>query len=458
MSGRETIVAVASPPGRGVRGLVRASGPGARAMARRVLGLDPAGRGVFRVRAALGEDLGCPAIAMWMEAGASFTGEDSLEVSCVGAPALLETLCARLVDAARDDGLDARRARAGEFAYRAFTAGRIGTDEAEAIAARIAATGDAELAAADELARGETGARAATLVARVAEVLALVEAGIDFTDQDDVVAIAPDQLATRARELAQACAALRGAQASDRARAVPLVVLAGPPNAGKSTLFNALVGRARSVASALAGTTRDAIVARIRLGGAIEVDLADLAGLECAEECAEEYAEEGGRAAIHVAAQAQARRSLAAADVVLRCVPPGGTRPSVETGGAVLDVATMCDRPYPAEGLPVSAHAGLGLDPLRAAIAAAIRDDRALRRASLAAVLPRHDAAFARAETALARVVAHVESPARSGRLEEAELVASLLRSALDALGEVAGPIHPDEVLGLVFSRFCIGK
>ena len=118
----------------------------------------------------------------------------------------------------------------------------------------------------------------------------------------------------------------------------------------------------------------------------------------------------------------------------------------------------MCDRPYPAEGLPVSAHAGLGLDPLRAAIAAAIRDDRALRRASLAAVLPRHDAAFARAETALARVVAHVESPARSGRLEEAELVASLLRSALDALGEVAGPIHPDEVLGLVFSRFCIGK
>ena len=478
MSAREMIVAIASPPGRGVRGLVRASGRGMRDAARRALGVEPAGRGVFRARVRLAGDLGrcpvlapvlapvfAPVLAMWMEEGASFTGEESLELSCVGAPALLEAVAEALIDAARASGVEARWARPGEFAFRAHLAGRLSIDGAEAIAARIAATNDAEIAAADALARGATGARAAELLAGVAELLALVEAGIDFTDQDDVVAIAPRALEARAEELAAGCDAVRGTQASARTQAVPLVVLAGAPNAGKSTLFNALLGRARTVASAHAGTTRDAIVERLAVGAGLEVDLADLAGLE---------AEGLGAAAddvIGAGMQRRARDMLRDADIVVRCTPRGEAvvaLPVACVGGDIVDVRTKCDvvrgasavaGAVAADGaLEVSGVTGAGLDGLRAEIALRIRRDRALRQARLATILPRHDAAFALASAALRDVAARAHACSAAGRLADVELVASLLRAGLDALGEVAGPMHPDDVLGLVFSRFCIGK
>ena len=465
---RDTIVATASPPGRGVRALVRLSGPGARAAAERVLGAVPARRGVTRGRARIATGDGAcssvPVLAMWMESGASFTGEDSLEVSCVGAPAVVECVATALIDGARAGGFGARLARAGEFAFRAHLAGRISVDEAEAIAARIAATSDAEIAASDEIAHGVFGARAAELLARTAEALALVEAGIDFTDQDDVVAIAADELARRAGAIAAACESLRGGQQSARANAVALVVLAGAPNAGKSTLFNALLGRARSVASDLAGTTRDAIVERIALGAGLEVDLADLAGLDGVD----------GAGPIERAMQRRAQEMLAAADIVVRCTPPGGARVELATAADLIDVATMADLAPVADelaglsststsisrsNLSVSARTGTGIEPLRIAIAARIRRDRALRRARLATILPRHDAAFAAAHAALTETASHASASASRGRrLDDVELVASLLRAALDALGEVAGPMHPDDVLGLVFSRFCIGK
>jgi len=525
---RATIVAVASPPGRGVRALVRASGPGARAAARAVLGVEPQARAVLRARARLdgfgcsgvgldaadiaGAGMSCPVIAMWMESGASFTGEDALEISCVGAPALAALVAEALVAGARRAGFEARLARPGEFAFRAHLAGRLTIDEAEAIAARIAATSDAEIAAADELAGGATGTRAAELLAGTAELLALVEAGIDFTDQEDVVAIAPAVLAARAAGLADACASLRGAQASAHAHAVPLVVLAGAPNAGKSTLFNALLGRPRTIASDFAGTTRDAIVERLLLGAGLEADLADLAGLErvghgeqgasedrdaahTAVAGASTHAGASSRAVASTHAvvstspggtiaadmQRRAHEMLAAADVIVRCTPSGALPIAItgtvagsrEPDGApqpdLVEVATMSDLGAAAHAgahactLSVSARTGDGIDALRAELAARIRRDRALRRARLADILPRHDAAFAAAESALretaVRAGAAIVRPGASApRLGDVELVASLLRAALDALGEVAGPMHPDDVLGLVFSRFCIGK
>ena len=454
MAARDTIVAVASPPGRGVRAIVRASGPGARVAARAVLGIGRPARGVVCVRAQLGEFGSCPVLAMWMNEGASFTGEDSLEVSCVGAPALVDALVDALIEGTRAGGLDARRARAGEFAFRAHLAGRLSIDDAESIAARIAATSDAELAIADELARGATGARACSVLDRTAEVLALVEAGIDFTDQDDVVAIAPSVLALRASELAAACASMRGAQDSARAHAVPLVVLAGQPNAGKSSLFNALLGRTRSVASAIAGTTRDAIVERVALGGSIEIDLADLAGLDAAVPSAV-------HGQIERDMQLVAAAMLASADIVVRCTEYGCPVRDIVSGGEVIDVRTKCDLgPTAAEGqtLSVSARTGVGIDALRLELAARIRRDRASRRAQLASVLPRHDAAFAAAGAALSEAAARAERCIATGRLADVEVIASLLRAALDSLGEVAGAVHPDDVLGLVFSRFCIGK
>ena len=484
MAVRETIVAVASPPGRGVRALVRASGPGVRAAAKSLLGAVPTRRGVEKARARIttmdGASCACPVLAMWMEAGASFTGEDSLEISCVGAPALIELIAVALVDGARAAGFAARLARPGEFAFRAHLAGRISVDEAESMAARIAATSDADIIAADELASGTTGMRATELLARTAELLALVEAGIDFTDQDDVVAIAPAVLSARAGELAVACAQLRGEQASAHARAVALVVLAGAPNAGKSTLFNALLGRTRSIASVLAGTTRDAIVERVCIGTGLEVDLADLAGLDA-------IGGEGLSATIHRDMQRHARAMLASADVIVRCTAPGMARvelvelahdamhdathdpthdPTHDARHAatnVVDVATMVDlAPAGARAdsgaIAVSAHTGQGIDLLRNELAARIRRDGAMRRARLSTILPRHDAAFRAAHDALADAAARAASPTSRGRYADIEIIASALRSALDALGEVSAPMHPDDVLGLVFSRFCIGK
>jgi tRNA modification GTPase len=298
------------------------------------------------------------------------------------------------------------------------------------------------------------------LLAGVAELLALVEAGIDFTDQDDVVAIAPRALAARAEELAAGCDAVRGTQASARTQAVPLVVLAGAPNAGKSTLFNALLGRARTVASAHAGTTRDAIVERLAVGAGLEVDLADLAGLE-----AEGLGAAAADDVIGAGMQRRARDMLRDADIVVRCTPRGEAvvaLPVACAGGEIVDVRTKCDvargAGAVAGALEVSGVTGAGLDALRAEIALRIRRDRALRQARLATILPRHDAAFALASAALRDVAARAHACSAAGRLADVELVASLLRAGLDALGEVAGPMHPDDVLGLVFSRFCIGK
>jgi len=221
---RDTIVAVASPPGRGLRAIVRASGPAVRDIARNATGSIPPSRGVSRVRLRLptcegGSVAECPALLSWMESPASFTGEDSLEISCVGAPALVEQVALGLIGHAVAAGHAARHALPGEFAWRAHLAGRLSVDEAEGIAARIAATSDAELAASAEVARGVYGARAAGLGTRAAVLLARSAAGIAFTDQEDVVSIHASEVRDQCQALVAEIASLRGAGGGARARA-----------------------------------------------------------------------------------------------------------------------------------------------------------------------------------------------------------------------------------------------
>lgn len=495
MHARETIVAVASPPGRGARALIRVSGPGARRAAETVFHATFSRRAIRSVRARCAAGT-VPVIAYWMPGPASFTGEDALEVSCVGAPALVDSLIDALMDGATSGEHKhavARRARPGEFAFRAHLAGRLSVDEAESIAARIAATADAELAAADAIARGEHGLRAAEILARTAELLALVEAGIDFTDQEDVVAIEAHELAHRAEALAFEIDGARGGGASLAANAVATIVLAGAPNAGKSSLFNALVGKTRTVVSARAGSTRDAIRTRVALGLGLEADIVDLAGIDapfgvqseasCASMAVEtstrENTDDQIRCAVPTspviasAMQARVLELLSRADIVVRCTPASMTPlalPVQVSSSAIMDVRTKCDvversREESRQGpviISTSARTGEGIDTLRTALANAIRRDHALRSARLSTILPRYDAEFATAAQLLRTAALHAarsaQSAHRSRAVRDPEIVASLLRSALDALGAIAGPMHPDDVLGLVFSRFCVGK
>lgn len=436
------IVAIASPPGRSLRGIVRMAGARCLELAAECMSPLSARRSVASTCFALG-DATLPVDVVVYRGPASYTGEDAVEIIAPGNPLLLERIMTSLLEAAVRCGIDARSAEPGEFTYRAYRAGRLDLDQAEGVATAIAARSDAELAAARVLANDALACIARTLMQRLAESLALVEAGIDFTDEEDVVAIAPDDLAERIDAIdAEIARVLERAVGLEAIEGLPWVVLDGPPNAGKSTLFNALLGRERAVVSDVAGTTRDVIAEPLRLDGA-EVLLVDVAGEESAQETIEE------------AMQGARRDAIARADLVLRCSPPGEALAAATE--AVLPVRTKADLVGDvADG--VSARTGAGIPELRAAIAGQL----ARRGVSLAAdaliVRPRHDSAMRSVRRFLeeARVILEVSRGQR--HIADAELVAATLRHALDDLGLVAGSITPDDVLGLVFSRFCVGK
>lgn len=433
----------------------------------------------------------------------SFTGEDAAELIVPGTPAVVARVMGRVLACA-----GVRAAEPGEFCFRAVEHGKLSVAQAEGLAGVIHAEQAGALEAARRVLDGRQGAALAGAAAALAEALALVEAGIDFVDQDDVVAIGPAALGARLRGVigtlraegarVDTPASARGretAQASlkgeghgrepDRgsaggppreARASRLcVLLAGAPSAGKSTLFNALLGRARAVTAAEPGTTRDVLREPLRLeadgvGTALTVDLLDAPGLDAVGSGA------AGAAGVDPSRQA-ALRALAEAEVVLWCDPSGvfaGPSPG-GAGAETLRVRTMIDRlgVEPASqdqadarpgqaAIGVSAMDGRGLSALRAAIARAARAaletgaTRARARGVEGAAVARHQAWLDEAGGTLARIIAMLDE--RAGALAEAEVIAAELRSALDALGAVTGRMDADAVLGLVFSRFCVGK
>jgi tRNA modification GTPase len=219
------------------------------------------------------------------------------------------------------------------------------------------------------------------------------------------------------------------------------VALVGPPNAGKSTLFNALLGRVRAVATPVAGTTRDVLAEPLtiqRAGGEVEIELLDLPGLDAAA------------SGLDALGQKAAMAALTDAQVVLHCCERGafGPLPAEASRALVVRVRTKADRPGDVEGAEVAVCAltGGGLDGLRELIARAVTHGDA--RAPSGTVVARH----ARALRSAARSLASVDAQG------PAEVAAHHLRTALDALGEVSGAVTPDDVIGLVFARFCVGK
>ncbi len=447
------ILAVASPPGRSLRGIVRASGPACFALLEPHVG-GPWSRGARRGRLrADGLDFAC--IANIFEAPRSYTGEDSAEIQIPGNPALLARVIETLLESGRQRDLDVRRAEPGEFSARAFLNGRLSLTEAEGVAATIAARSDAQLRAAGLLAAGALARLAHELSETLAGALALVEAGIDFTDQEDVVAIAPRELLeilVPPRDRLDAL--LARSIGTEQLEAIPWVVLTGRPNAGKSTLFNTLLGHPRAVVCDAPGTTRDMLTEPLTIPtphGPAEVMLVDLAGADA------------GESLLNQQMQSAARQAIDRAELVIHCIPCGSGRGSLPAPASRADreilVRTKSDlAPAPASGIAVSAVRGTGLGTLLDGIAGRLTGRAVSLAADALALQPRHEAALRSAQRNVTDAIDLV-GPARDQRqLTQPELVAAALRLALDDLAALAGDVTADDVLGRIFTTFCVGK
>jgi len=436
-----TIAAPCSPPGHAPRAIIRLSGPGVADVLNALLaGGDPGARGVFRGVFRL-DQLQLPVLLVRSLAPASYTGEESAEILLPGNPALVERALQAII--ARGAVL----AAPGEFSARAVLNGRVSLAQAEGVAATIGAATEDQLRAAAGLRSGALGARAERWADELTTLLALVEAGIDFTDQEDVVPIAPSDLRSRLLAVAVDAEQALGAPA-EAPGPLPAVALVGAPNAGKSTLFNRLLGRARAVAGPTAGLTRDVLSEELDLGPGAPgpVVLQDMAGLS---ESAAGVADAG--------AQRAAAEAIGRADLLVWCDPAGRFDERLLPGASrrrVLRVRTFADRPG-ADGsadLAVCALDGWNLGPLKRAVAEQAWAGRS-RASGVAALLPR----WRSASSGLITAAREAASQCAAGRIEP-EVVAESLRAAVVHAGELCGRISPDDILARVFGAFCVGK
>lgn len=417
--------------------ILRASGPGAIALSQQMgAPSELCPRGAHRVTLTI-QDLSFPAWLYVFRKPHSYTGEDLIEFHIPGSPVL-----ARMVLQALMEG-GARLAEPGEFTARAYFNGRIDLTAAEGIAAAISAGNERELSAARQLLAGELARRVAPVMDLIAQTLALTEVGIDFSE-DDVPVLNAQQLEERIDRADRSLLLLLSESARfERLAHEPQVVLVGRPNAGKSTLLNALAGCARAVVCATPGTTRDVLSAEVTLDrGAVRVT--DVAGLDDAP-C------EGP---IERQMREHALRAVESADVVVlvRDVTNPYPPPQLPCKAALV-VLSKLDLGSPAgeqaeNAIAVSALTGERMDRLRERL-----DELCFGPTSAAAGLAlnvRHVHAITETRSALSR--------ARQCVAAGPELLALELREALDLLGAIVGHVSPDDLLGRIFSSFCIGK
>lgn len=444
----DTVAALATAPGRAAVAVVRVSGPQARDVVGRLHpGIPSQPSHTVRLRTLRHPVTGAVldrALVTVFWAPRSYTGEDVVEFATHGglvAPQLvLEALLAA----------GARLALPGEFTRRAVWHGKMDLLQAEAVLELVEATSPAAHAAAlRQLDRG-LSSRLEALRGRLLELEAQVAYGIDFPEEDSPP-VPPAQIAAAADAVAAEIAALLAAGAEgELLRAGARVVLAGRPNAGKSSLFNALLGAERAIVTDIPGTTRDAVEAVASLEG-YPVRLIDTAGLRASDDPVE-------RLGVEIA-----RRHLAQAQLVLFCVEAGRPWTSEERAAwaelgpeRALVVRTQVDRfgrgHVAPEELAVSAHTGEGLAELRRALVARLFAARAAADEPPWLLRARHRQALGRAREEVHAFAAAV----RAGL--PLELAATHLRGAVTALEDLLGLVTPDDVLGAVFAAFCVGK
>lgn len=438
MSGRDTITAVATAPGLAGVAVLRISGAQAASALQQLTGGTgtPRQARLCEIRHPVTAEPLDRALTLWFPAPASFTGEDVAELHIHGGRAVV----AAVLDAVLSvTGL--RAAEPGEFTRRAFENGKLDLTEVEGLGDLLHAETEAQRRQAYAHHRGRLSDVAETFKQRLMTILALTEATIDFPDEDDVASDALKDARQRSIQLRNDIATLlQDAHRGERLREGLVVALAGPPNAGKSTLFNALARRDVAIVSPIAGTTRDVLEVHLDLAG-VPVILIDTAGLR---ESIDPIEQEG---------IARTRKRLEDVDLVLWLDAEGRDCPEPTGKSAIWSIRTQIDRGHEDMGNPrhaISSVTGQGM----AALLADLAQFSAGKLGGEPALVAR-----ARHRQALEEVLACLDEALQLDEWDAAvEIVAEQMHRGMSALGRLIGRVTPDDILGEIFSAFCIGK
>lgn len=433
----DTIIALASGVGRSGVAVIRISGPGVRFGLETIAGIVPAARraALRRLREPTSAEILDEALVLYFEGPASFTGEDVAEFHVHGGRAIISGVISALLSLS-----GFRLAERGEFTRRAVANGRMDLTAAEGIADLVEAETGSQRRQALRQAGGALERAAAGWRERLARLLALIEAEIDFPDEEDVPALFATVRRRAGELLAEIETALVGARSGERLREGAVMVIAGPPNAGKSTLLNALARRDVAIVSPIAGTTRDTLEVHLDLHG-YPVTLIDTAGLRDTQDVVEAIGVE------------RARASLEKADLViwLEAEDARGEPPAMAV--PLLRVATKQDQASAALDacdLALSAQTGEGMAALLGRLEQVARE--ALEGGETALVTR------ARHRKELETIASHLRLVCGANEATPVEFVAEDLRLAVRAIGRLTGQVDIDEIYDVIFREFCIGK
>jgi tRNA modification GTPase len=477
-SPEDTICAIATPMGEGGIGIVRISGPAALTIACEVVRLrssrrldacpsftlhladicDPAPHGAghegLRPLPATYNPVIDEALVVIMRAPKSYTAEDVVELHCHGSAVVLGRICHACIQAG------ARLAEPGEFTKRAFLNGRLDLSQAEAVLDTIRARSEAGLRVAQRHLRGELGQQVDALRDRLLTMLAHVEAGIDFVEEE-IAFIGREELLQSLQEaIARMERLLLTAQGGRVLREGANVAIVGRPNVGKSSLLNRLLQEERAIVTDIPGTTRDIIEETATLDG-LTVTLVDTAGLRSTTDQVEQEgikrawaARDQADVALYVVDAAELDRI--GSEVVEVTLPENSlvllNKMDLLDSPASTRVLDLASRTTHRTVIPISARTGLGLEAVKAAIRSLLGQGTLEAGSDVVVTNVRHAQALHRATLSLHEALDAVTS----GRM--AEFVAVDLRDAADALGEITGAITSDEILNRIFSEFCVGK
>jgi len=454
----DTIAAISTAPAEAQRGILRISGNEALSLIDKISSWI---RLYGQVK--LTEEIQCPAQLYVFRSPHSYTGQDMAELHLPGSPALLQMVMESLLQ------LGARTAEPGEFTARAFLNGRMDLSEAEAVAEVISARSDAQLRGAEKLLAGALHQKCEQITSRLTDILALLEANIDFTDQDIELASTQqltEQIQTVRNDLEQL---LENSRSWEELSHLPRVVVAGPANAGKSCLTNALLGMDRSIVNSLAGTTRDLLTGPLQLSHG-ECLLIDSAGLGPVDDLLAQETQQAAQQAITTCdlllwvidgsdsrSPEQFEKDIRFLDTLNyqgSCIVVVNKEDICRDAASRLRTLLQLSHKQQDKTIAVSALRGDHLNELKLQIEQSLHSGAMECPGLVLALTVRQREALKDGIENLRRASLLLSDPEST----PTELAALELREALDYLGEITGEVVTEEVLGRIFSRFCIGK